>query len=225
MWKDIEEKGFGIAKEVVSTAELDSLLDYLTDLQHSPRRAGIRHLLTHPVVTLAAYSPPLLEIAKGVLGSSAFPFRATLFHKSFEANWLVNWHQDTALPVKARVEGAGWGAWSTKEGVVYGHAPARALEQIVALRLHLDDSDEQNGPLRVVPGSHRLGILKEKDINRYISSQDFQECLVGRGGVIAMRPLLLHASSKSRSEMPRRVLHIEYASAKELSGGLELALA
>jgi hypothetical protein len=51
------------------------------------------------------------------------------------------------------------------------------------------------------------------------------ECLVKRGGVIAMRPLLIHASSKSTSGLPRRVLHIVYADSLELAPGIRLALA
>lgn len=225
MRKLIEDQGFAIVPDVLTASALCPIDDSLTALESSQGRAGIRHLLSVPAVRDVAHSRPLLDIAESVLGRSSFPFRATLFHKSPETNWLVNWHQDTALPVKARLEAPGWGAWSTKEGVIYGHAPASTLEQIVALRLHLDDSTEQNGPLRVIPGSHRLGILKEEEIDRYRSRHNSEECLVGRGGVIAMRPLLLHASSKSRSQLPRRVLHFEYASAKGLSGGLELAIA
>jgi len=51
------------------------------------------------------------------------------------------------------------------------------------------------------------------------------ECLVASRGVVAMRPLLVHASSKSQAESPRRVLHIEYASARVVAQGMELAIA
>ncbi|MET0554472.1 MAG: phytanoyl-CoA dioxygenase, partial [Vicinamibacteria bacterium] len=45
----------------------------------------------------------------------------------------------------------------------------------------------------------------------------------GRGDVLLMRPLLLHASSKAATDAPRRVLHVEYAADRTLPGGLSLA--
>ena len=105
-----------------------------------------------PAVGGMARRAPLLEIAQEILGHGAFPYRATLFDKSATANWLVVWHQDTALPLRERREVPGWGPWSVKEGVHYAHAPASALEQVLALRVHLDDSTSKNGPLRVLPG-------------------------------------------------------------------------
>lgn len=109
--------------------------------------------------------------------------------------------------------------------MLYAHAPARALEGIVALRLHLDDSLTANGPLRVLPGTHRRGVLSDEEVQELARSVAPHECIVGRGGVIAMRPLLVHASSKSISDMPRRVLHVEYARSIQQEGELELDLA
>jgi hypothetical protein len=51
------------------------------------------------------------------------------------------------------------------------------------------------------------------------------ECVVGRGGVVAMSPLLIHASSKAENDQPRRVLHIEYAASLEIDRGIRLAIA
>ena len=42
--------------------------------------------------------------------------------------------------------------------------PVHVLEDMLALRFHLDDSHEDNGPLRVIPGSHRMGRLSVKTI-------------------------------------------------------------
>ena len=164
-----------------------------------------------------------MGIAREILGEGAFPFRATLFDKSATANWLVVWHQDTALPLLQRHETPGWGPWSVKDGVQYAHAPASALERVVALRVHLDDSTSENGPLRVLPGTHTLGVLTDEGIHDLSTRVPEAECLVPRGGVLAMRPLIVHASSKAQSKMPWRVLHIEYA--RPDADGLELAIA
>jgi ectoine hydroxylase-related dioxygenase (phytanoyl-CoA dioxygenase family) len=127
-------------------------------------RAGARHVLAVPAVRSLADHPALLEIARGYVGSQALASRATLFDKSAVSNWLVTWHQDTALPVKNRTETPGWGPWSIKGGVLHAIAPAAALERLVALRVHLDDSGADNGPLRVLPHTHAGGILRHEEI-------------------------------------------------------------
>jgi hypothetical protein len=112
---------------------------------------------------------------RSCLGESAFPFRATLFDKSPQQNWLVVWHQDTALPLCGHRDVAAWGPWSIKEGIVCAHAPAHALEQVLAIRVHLDDSNEENGPLRVLPGTHRRGVLRRH--TRHLESSDVIQLL------------------------------------------------
>jgi ectoine hydroxylase-related dioxygenase (phytanoyl-CoA dioxygenase family) len=148
-----------------------------------------------------------------------------MFEKTTYANWLVVWHQDTALPLRRREETPGWGPWSIKEGVIYAHAPATALSQVLALRVHLDDSTSQNGPLRVLPATHALGVLSDDEIHQLAEDVAPVECCFPRGGIVAMKPLVVHSSSKSQSECARRVLHIEYAANTAIAGGLELAVA
>jgi ectoine hydroxylase-related dioxygenase (phytanoyl-CoA dioxygenase family) len=221
--KQIEDAGFALIPEVLPQRELTSLLCALDGLVHRRGRAGIRHILNQPRVKAIANDARMLGLAQGVLGENAFPFRATLFDKWPDSNWLIAWHQDTALPLVEERETPGWGPWSVKEGIIYAHAPSSALEQILALRLHLDDSTQENGPLRVLPGTHKTGVLSDDEVERTAARGTPQECLVACGGVLAMRPLLIHASSKARSPMPRRVLHIEYAACPAMGEGLHLA--
>src|SRR5262249_2437249 len=155
-----------------------------------------------------------------ILGENALPFRATLFDKSPDSNWLITWHQDTALPLREKRESPGWGPWSVKEGVLYAHAPAAALSQVLALRLHPDDCTIDNGPLRILPGTHSMGVLNDDQVLDAAATHSPVECLVPQGGVLAMRPLIVHASSKSRSQKSRRVLHIEYATGANLGEGM-----
>jgi ectoine hydroxylase-related dioxygenase (phytanoyl-CoA dioxygenase family) len=166
----------------------------------------------------------IMDIARQLLGHGAVAFRATLFEKLPDSNWLVAWHQDTALPLCERREVPGWGPWSVKDGVHYAHAPAQALEKIVALRIHLDDSTADNGPLRVVPATQTQGVLNDDEIHTIAESAVPIDCLMTLGGVVAMRPLVIHASSKSRTGNPRRVLHIEYAESVAIAAGLELTI-
>jgi ectoine hydroxylase-related dioxygenase (phytanoyl-CoA dioxygenase family) len=222
--RTVEETGFAILPEVLSPVEAQKLIDEVEQSALRRNKAGIRHALSHPAIANLARERRLLDIARKILHSEAMPFRATLLEKSPKANWLVVWHQDTALPLRDRHDTPGWGPWSVKDGVVYAHAPAQALCRVVALRVHLNESSSQNGPLRVLPGSHTHGVLSDDAIRDLATKIGPIDCLVSRGGVLAMRPLIVHASSKSRLDTPRRVLHIEYAASKMIDRNLELAV-
>jgi ectoine hydroxylase-related dioxygenase (phytanoyl-CoA dioxygenase family) len=187
-------------------------------------RAGMRQALEIDAVRLLVMNSRLLQIARNALGDGAVAFRATLFDKSPKSNWLVVWHQDTALPLRGRLDVKGWGPWSVKEGVIYARAPASALEQVLAIRVHLDDSTAENGPLKVLPVTHKLGVLSDDAIHELAERTSPVECHVGSGGLVLMKPLLVHASSKSKNDAPRRVLHIEWAAEKCFPGGLELSI-
>ena len=225
MRDSINSRGFAILPDVFRPDEILKFVDTLDDAPLRRSRAGVRHALGHPVVRQLAHDRRLLGLAQAVLGPAAFPFRVTLFDKSPQANWLVVWHQDTALPLLERRESPEWGPWSVKEGVVYAHAPASALNRILALRVHLDDSNADNGPLRVLPESHTLGVLSDEAIHHLAKSISPVDCLVPRGGVLAMRPLIVHSSSKSLTQARRRVLHIEFATSGDFGAGLNLAAA
>lgn len=223
--QSVLERGFAVVSSVICPDASDSILTELNQAQLNRSRAGARHILRQPCVGKLARDPRVLELAREVLGENAFPFRATLFDKSADSNWLVVWHQDTALPLEEKRECEGWGPWSTKDGIIYAHAPATALEQVLALRIHLDDSTETNGPLRVIPGTHTRGVLTDPELLELDSQREPVTCTVNKGGVVAMRPLIAHASSKSQSAQPRRVIHIEYTAISEFENSLRVAVA
>jgi ectoine hydroxylase-related dioxygenase (phytanoyl-CoA dioxygenase family) len=215
--------GFSIHDSVISPFECERLVASLAGTVRS--RAGARHLMRHPAVKTIAGDPRLVELAREWVGPDAVPYRATLFDKSVSSNWLVTWHQDTALPLSVRSNDPRWGSWSTKAGIIYAQAPAPELERIVALRLHLDPSTRANGPLRVVPGSHLHGVLSNEAVRDLVAAKPSTECLSDIGGIVRMRPLIVHASSKAANEARRRVLHIEYAPSLHTLDGLPLAIA
>jgi ectoine hydroxylase-related dioxygenase (phytanoyl-CoA dioxygenase family) len=216
--------GFWIEENVFTETECVNFLESLSGLVKKPR-AGIRHLMKYPVVASLASDDRLLNIARSVLRRNAVPYRATLFEKSINAKWLVVWHQDRALPLETVFDSPDWGPWSQKAGINYAHAPEWALSRVLALRIHLDASKNDNGPLRIIPKSHQAGVMSEAEVLAYARHREPYECLVDRGGVLAMRPLLIHASAKAQSTEPRRVLHIEYADSLELALGIRLSIA
>jgi ectoine hydroxylase-related dioxygenase (phytanoyl-CoA dioxygenase family) len=225
MWQEaIEKDGFAILPRFFGREEIEQLLEKISAAAPRRSRAGVRHALGLTPVAELAQQPAVIEHARAVLGPAAFPYRATLFDKSPKSNWLVVWNQDTALPLCEHRETAGWGPWSVKEGVAYAHAPTAALEQILALRIHLDHSTTLNGPLRVLPGTHTLGVLDDDRVHELATKMPQVECVVPAGGILAIRPLLIHSSSKSQVEAERRVLHIEYASSPSIAAPLDLAV-
>lgn len=221
----VDEQGFAIIPGVFPAEFLDQAIDEIWRLAPVRSRAGVRHALNLEPVAKIARCPQLVRFAAAVLGPGAFPFRATLFEKTSTTNWLVVWHQDAALPLRARHDIAGWGPWSVKEGIRYAHAPASALSHVLALRIHFDDSTHENGPLRVLPETHCRGVLSDDEIHELSMRISPVDCVVPKGGVVAMRPLLVHASSKLRNGSPRRVLHVEYAASESIACPLQLALA
>jgi len=189
----IAEQGFSIIPNVFHHREIERVLGQI-ERRNPPRsRAGVRHALRHPEIAELARDRRLIQLASEILGHAAFPYGATLFDKSAVANWLVVWHQDTALPLRKRSEVPGWGPWSVKDGVLYAHAPATALSKVVTLRLHFDDSTEYNGPLRVLPGTHEMGVLTDDEIQQLECRMIPVECIVpaSRSTDGSPRPLLV----------------------------------
>jgi hypothetical protein len=220
-----QDQGFLIVDNVFTRAAMEGILRALAAADLDRTKAGARHVLSVPAVRQLALDSRMVGIARQFVGPLATAFRATLFDKSAQANWLVIWHQDTALPLRERIDEPTWGPWSNKAGVLYAHAPAWALEQVVALRVSLDDSLATNGPLRVLPATHRRGLLGDRQIEQFAREIAAVECVAPSGGVVAMCPLTLHASSKVVEDRPRRILHIEYAAGLRLAPGVELAVA
>lgn len=159
---------------------------------------------------------PLLttEALREVLGQ-LFPAdchltKAIYFDKPAGSNWLVPWHQDLMINVSQRADLPGFGPWTSKPEGVAVQPPAAVLENVCTIRIHLDDCDATNGALKVVPGSHRCGMIAAAEIAAF--TPDATVCAVPAGGVMLMKPLLLHASNRSTSARPRRVIHLEFAS-------------
>ena len=179
-----------------------------------------RNVLNEDWARSLATHHELLGAASKLLGARAFATKTLLFAKRAEANWLVPWHQDRTIAVSGRQEAAGYGPWSTKAGVIHVQPPKEVLERSVALRIHLDDCPQTAGALRVLPGTHRTGYLDAAAVARAKKISTSVMCEASQGDVLAMSPLLLHASSAATAPQLRRVIHIEY-SAVELALPLE----
>ena len=212
--------GFELVSSVFDPEEIDSLRSTLESLTVAP---GHRDLIRQfPAVAEVATSEKIQELLHHRTGQTFFPVRSIFFDKTPEANWLVPWHQDLTIAVQERIEREGYGPWSLKNGTVHVQPPLEILQGMIAVRIHLDDADENNGALRVLPGTHQLGRLDAAAIAAERARVKEIACPAGAGDILLMRLLLLHASSPALRPAHRRVIHLEYASCA-LAEGLEWA--
>ncbi|WP_010479726.1 phytanoyl-CoA dioxygenase family protein [Acaryochloris sp. CCMEE 5410] len=198
------QQGYVILPQICSSLICEQVCEHLDEVvQTGP---GSRRLLAFDWCQELAKSLKFHPFISPLLGPSPIANQCTYFEKSPDQNWLVALHQDVSIAVQPNAAATQLGI-SQKEGLSFVQPPIEILEQLVALRIHLDDCTINNGPLKVVPGSHQQGRLSDPMITKLRDHSGEISCLVPKGGVLAMRPLLLHASSKMTLPQRRRVLH------------------
>ena len=210
----LDQEGYVMMRALLSRARVEQLSHSLPE-----GVAGLRKALQWPAVAALANDSGILSVVEDLTGLSLTPVRGLLFDKSPCANWSVGWHQDLALALKEQKEVTGFGPWSIKAGVPHAHAPRELLEQMITLRFHLDSCTEHDGPLRVLPGSHRNGLIPSSEAEAW-EREVGVTWIADIGDMLVMRPLLLHASHSASIPTRRRVLHLEYGPTA-LPGGLE----
>lgn len=203
MTSAFDDDGFSVVTALLSHTELARVDSALAGRS----RIGARDLLAEPWCFELALRLQADARLRDALPRAHVPVQCTSFEKSVERNWLVPVHQDVAVPVAGRVAHPALSGWSNKGGTWFVQPPVDVLEQLVAVRLHIDDCGAGDGPLHVVPGSHRHGRLADASAIALRDACGTVACPVPRGGAMVLRPLLLHASSKATGSSRRRVLH------------------
>ena len=206
--EELGEKGFSIVRGFLDPSKLKALSGLLEEgiSVIAPGTAGSKIYAIRNVFGQFPELKPLVEkilfpLLSKLVGEEYKDIKNVYFNKPQRANWLVGWHQDIAL----------------KEGEDRGPAKNRImtrefLEKVITFRIHIDDADETNGALRVIPGSHRNGIIQPEEMKKVTQENGDVICSAQAGDLILMKPLLLHASSKATVEKKRRVIHVEYIS-------------
>ncbi len=215
----LESLGYKVIKSVVSEAQVSRLRVEADRVAKVAGSVCVRHLRSKSeIFSDLALSDEL----KALLPSGSMrPVRTILFDKTPERNWPVSWHQDLTIAVKEKVEVSGYGPWSFKDGFPHVQPPVELLEGMVTIRIHLDDASSENGALKVIESSHLLGKLSSCEVLEKVSEEVVCECEAG--DVLMMKPLALHASSRSVVPSRRRILHFEYARSEDLDDALEWA--
>ena len=197
--------GFVHVPEVLQSAECEAIAAQV--LPATAASGGTRSLLAQRwcrrFVERLRSHPVLCPLVPRELAA----VQCTYFEKSADRNWLVPIHQDLSIPVAERVDHPALRGWSEKEEALFVQAPTELLQQLVAVRLHHDPSGPEDGPLRVVPGTHLQGRIKPGAAVAVRASAEEVVCQAEPGSALVLRPLLLHASSRASGASRRRVLH------------------
>ena len=212
---DLDGAGYALADLVLTDHQCEHIIRSLPAV--AAGRGGVRNLIVHPTVVRLLVHQAFGRYLWSVIGREMVAVKATLFDKTTESNWRVQWHQDRAIAVKERMNIPGYGPWSTKSGSLHVEPPAEVLAQMLAVRIHLDSCGSENGPLRVIPRSHLFGKLAEPEVGEMVAANQMVELYVPQGAMILMRPLLVHSSSPARDVAHRRVLHVEFAPIESIS--------
>lgn len=143
--------------------------------------------------------------------SSPKPVRIVGFNKTITDNWAISWHQDRVIAVKERADNIGFSNWSCKSKVWHCEPPTVFLENMLFVRIHLDQVDETNGAMKIALRSHKFGKVSSNRILELIEDCEKETCAAQRGDVLIMKMLLIHCSESSTSKRQRRALRIDYS--------------
>ena len=223
----IQENGFTILHGVFGQASINKWIERLdkvfeTQPETIKNRQGAvyaaRNILSLiPECRNLALNPVLNELLTETLGPNFGVVRGLYFDKHPNQSWTLPWHKDLTIAVKDNsLRTSQFSKPTTKNGVPHVESSAEVLSQMLTLRIHLDRVTEENGPLEVAIGSHLSG--KEVSDNHRPT-----KILADAGDVLAMRPMISHASGSSSSgtKMHRRILHLEFAANRNLPDGFE----
>jgi len=217
MKEEISTEGFLIIQNVYTNHEIEQILELINRIdttkdtfRKSADLFAIRQFLKEiPKSYNLIFNDRLKAIVKSQFGKDYFVVKSIYFDKPEKSNWFVAYHQDLTISVDKKLVLENFGPWTVKQNQYAVVPPIAILENIYTIRIHLDDTDENNGALKVIPKSHLRGINRVENIDW--SKESEITCKVKKGGVMIMKPLLFHSSSKTTNNNKRRVIHIEFS--------------
>ncbi|WP_055447361.1 WYL domain-containing protein [Lacinutrix mariniflava] len=221
--KRLEYKGFGLLNQVYTKRDIRKLKARFDNYikQNNEQAFGMREVLKKmPELKEILINKNFKKLIKAI-DKDAFLTKAIYFDKSPSDNWYVTWHQDVPINVLEKKDVEGFVSWTNKKGVVSVCPPEAISKNTFSMRIHLDDTTGKNGALKVIAGSHNKR-LSDDEIQLISTNSIPFVSEIAAGGVQLLKPLLLHASSKTTVQKRRRVLHLEFSSI-ELPNGLEYA--
>lgn len=211
---ELQQKGFVLVRGFSSAEEIEVLRRAVNEHAKYSSEPGVRGIAKKSrEICEFVNSTAVSRVIARVLGPNAKLIRSIVFNKTPTANWHVNWHQDLSIAVENKSDMEGYRGWSIKGDACHVQPPVEILEEIITLRIHLDDARAENGALVVSPGTHTLGRIQAREVASIARLCGEHICTVSAGDVLLFRPLLMHCSRKATSPDLRRVLHLEFSAA------------
>jgi ectoine hydroxylase-related dioxygenase (phytanoyl-CoA dioxygenase family) len=218
--EQIFNNGFAIVESIYTEEEMLQIINAIEEVDSSNptfRKStdlfAIRQFFKEVSQAVATvFNKKLTDIIAEFFGNDFFVVKSIYFDKPAASNWFVSYHQDLTISVDKKIELEGFGPWTVKQNQFAVQPPLKILQDNFTIRIHLDDTNEENGALKVIPQSHRKGIYRPETIDWKIEKENI--CNVKRGGIMIMKPLLLHSSGRTINNKKRRVIHIECSNSK-----------
>jgi len=216
----VDKRGFAILNNIYTNDEVASILNVINGADQSNKTFrksedlfAIRQFLKEvPQVKELVFNGKLKTLINNLFGGDYFVVKSIYFDKPEKSNWFVAWHQDLTISVDKKIDLPGYGPWTTKLNQFAVQPPLTILQDNFTIRIHLDDTDEGNGALKVIAGSHARGIWRTDNFDP--QRETVISGNVPAGGIMIMRPLLMHASNRTTTNKRRRVIHIEFSKAR-----------
>lgn len=141
------------------------------------------------VFTAAAIHPRMREVLSGLIGPNVQLHHSKMLVKPPEVGAAFPMHQD------------------------YPYFP-HEKHTMLAGSVHLDDTDDENGCLHVIPGSHKQGPLGHVG-RHYLNHKEYPidlglACPAKAGDVLFFNYLTIHGSHVNRSKRTRRNVLFQY---------------
>lgn len=217
--------GYTVIEDIFSEDEIEAVLNEIVKVstgspvfRKSNDLFAIRQFLKQvPEAVSFIFTEKLKNLITTVFGEGYFVVKSIYFDKPEHSNWFVAFHQDLTISVEKKSDVDGYGPWTVKQDQFAVQPPIDILENNFTIRIHLDDTDNENGALKVIPGSHVKGVIRFESPEESGGVKVF--CPVKKGGVMLMSPLLFHASNRTTNNKKRRVIHIEFSN-QQLPEGL-----
>lgn len=215
----LNRKGFEIIENVYSKNEVHEILE-LVNSKGIENKFGVREFLfDHPEIAKKVFTNKLIKIIRDISPNCRKSIKSIYFDKPPNANWIVSWHQDLTINLANKKNTLNFKNWRISRERVTVQPNTELLENIFTIRIHLDDCTRHNGALKVIENSHQRGVIQIKE---WMKNKEGVEkiCEVKKGGILVMKPLILHSSKRTENHKNRRVIHIEFTD-QELPIGLD----
>lgn len=212
----LEKDGYSVVSSLFSEEEISEILNCIENTEQTGNAFmqtrdlfAIRQLIKNvPQLSELLFTESMTRLIYDLFESTYFLTKAIYFDKPSESNWFVAYHQDLSISVNQKVNVPNYSNWTFKKGQYGVQPPLKILQDTITLRVHLDNTDRDNGALKIIPKSHQKGIIR-KDSKNW-NTKDEVVCEAAKGSVMLMKPLTLHASNRTTNGKKRRVIHLEF---------------